>query len=116
MIRYAGLILCLIVLIGAMNIIGADIFIDALSFLLVAIGAIGYALLRQDGTSIIARFGDGAVYFGWLGTIIGLIAIAANKQGYFTDPEKLGPALAVALLSIFYGYSLRLLSYALDKR
>ena len=47
MIRYAGLILCLIVLIGAMNIIGADIFIDALSFLLVAIGAIGYALLRQ---------------------------------------------------------------------
>ena len=89
MIRYAGLILCLIVLIGAMNIIGADIFIDALSFLLVAIGAIGYALLRQDGKSIIARFGDGAVYFGWLGTVIGLIL----------QPLP-GPA------NIFYGYSL----------
>ena len=49
MIRYAGLILCLIALIGAINIIGADIFIDALSFLLVATGAVGYALLRQDG-------------------------------------------------------------------
>ena len=116
MIRYAGLILCLIALISAINIIGADIFIDALSFLLVATGAVGYALLRQDGKSAVTRFGDGAVYFGWLGTVIGLIAIAASKDGYFTEPEKLGPALAVALLCIFYGYSLRLLSYALEER
>ena len=115
MIKYAGLILCLIMLIGAMNIIGAKIFIDGLAMLLVVGGAIGYALLRHDGTSVISKFGEGAVYFGWLGALMGLIAIAANKDGYFTDLEKLGPALAVTLLTIFYGYILKLLSFALEE-
>ena len=112
-IRVAGFLLCLIVIFSAMNIIGAQIFMDALSLLLVLAGALGYAMLRNDGNPFIVKFGDGAIYFGWLGMLIGVIAIAANKAGFFTDMEKLGPALAVSLLPVFYGYVVRLLVYTL---
>ena len=46
------------------------------------------------------NFGVGAVYFGWLGTLVGLIAITGNRFMVWGDVEKMGPALAVAMLTI----------------
>ena len=60
----------------------------------------------------IKNLGNGAVYFGWLGTLNGLIAIAGNR---FDDMDKMGPALAVAMLTIFYGYLLKLITMAFEK-
>ena len=37
---------------------------------------------------------------GLLGTLIGIVQMLGNLE----DPSKIGPALAVALLSLFYGY------------
>ena len=53
-------------------------------------------------------FGDGAVYFGWIGSLIGLIAITGRRFATWGAIEKMGPALAVAMLTLFYGYMARL--------
>ena len=44
---------------------------------------------------------EGAVISGWLGSIIGAVLIAGNINGNW---EALGPAIAVMLLTWFYGH------------
>ena len=39
-----------------------------------------------------------AVYFGWFGTLIGLIALTAGKWDNWGDIDKTGLALSVAML------------------
>ncbi len=39
-------------------------------------GGVGFAPLRGESCNSFENFGYGAVYFGWIGTLIGLIAIA----------------------------------------
>ena len=39
-------------------------------------GGVGFALLRDESSNYFENFGDGALYFGWIGTLIDLIAIA----------------------------------------
>ena len=55
------------------------------------------------------------MYFGWLGTAVGLIAITGTPSFVWGDVEKLGPALAVAMLTVLYGYSLKLVTIALKE-
>ena len=63
----------------------------------------------------IKNFGQGAVYFGWLGALVGLIAITGNRFMVWGDVEKMGPALAVAMLTILYGYIIKLVTIALTE-
>ena len=51
------------------------------------------------GKDIYTYFGDGCPAFGMIGTVIGLIVIMAN----LSDPSKIGPGLAVALITTLYG-------------
>ena len=69
---------------------------------------------KSSGNHII-NFGQGAVYFGWLGTLVGLIAITGNRFMVWGDLEKMGPALAVAMLTILYGYIIKLATIALTE-
>ena len=55
------------------------------------------ALIQTDKTNP-----DGAVYFGWLGFIVGAIAILQNH-----DFQNVGPAVAINILPVFYGYLIR---------
>ena len=71
--------------------------------------------MRNNPAKHLANFGDGAVYFGWLGTLIGLIAITGNRFMVWGDVDKMGPALAVSMLTILYGYSIKLFTFALAK-
>ncbi len=41
------------------------------------------------------------VQAGWIGFLIGAVQMLANLD----DPAKVGPAVAVALLTVFYGYT-----------
>ena len=50
-----------------------------------------------------------------LGTLVGLIAITGNRFMVWGDIEKMGPALAVAMLTILYGYIIKLVTIALTK-
>ncbi|SMF46892.1 motility protein A [Pseudobacteriovorax antillogorgiicola] len=52
-----------------------------------------------DGAAIYDDMGESCPAFGMIGTVIGLIVIMAN----LADPSKIGPGLAVALVTTLYG-------------
>ena len=52
----------------------------------------------DEGQKIYRAVGDCAPAFGMIGTLIGMVMFAN-----MTDPSKLGPFMAVALLATFYG-------------
>jgi len=53
----------------------------------------------DEGQKIYRAIGDCAPAFGMVGTLIGMVQMFANM----TDPSKLGPYMATALLATFYG-------------
>jgi chemotaxis protein MotA len=53
----------------------------------------------DEGQKIYRAVGDCAPAFGMVGTLIGMVQMFANM----TDPSKLGPFMAVALLATLYG-------------
>jgi chemotaxis protein MotA len=53
----------------------------------------------DEAQKIYRAIGDCAPAFGMIGTLIGMVQMFANM----TDPSKLGPYMAVALLATFYG-------------
>src|SRR3954463_8937363 len=56
----------------------------------------------EEGQKIYRAIGDCAPAFGMIGTLIGMVQKFANM----TDPSKLGPYMATALLATFYGATL----------
>lgn len=54
---------------------------------------------HSDGRAVFENFAEAAPAFGMIGTVVGLIVIMAN----LADPDKLGPGLAVALITTLYG-------------
>lgn len=53
----------------------------------------------DEGSKIYRAVGDCAPAFGMVGTLIGMVSMFANM----TDPSKLGPFMATALLATLYG-------------
>lgn len=51
-------------------------------------------------TGAIMKMGGDAPAFGMLGTLIGLVVMLSNMGG---DPSSIGPSMAVALITTFYG-------------
>ena len=113
--KFLGLAICLGTLVGAAATVRIDLYVDILSFLFVLVGAVGFLVMKNKPKNHLQNFGQGAVYFGWLGTVVGLIAITGTPSFVWGDVEKLGPALAVAMLTVLYGYSLRLVTIALTE-
>jgi chemotaxis protein MotA len=54
---------------------------------------------HQKGRTIISKAGEYAPAWGMIGTLIGLVLMLNN----LTNPETIGPSMAVALLTTFYG-------------
>ena len=54
---------------------------------------------HQKGASIFISIGTYAPAMGMVGTLIGLVQMLQNLN----DPSRIGPAMAVALLTTFYG-------------
>lgn len=54
---------------------------------------------HQLGAEIFATMGAFAPALGMIGTLIGLVQMLQNMK----DPDSIGPAMAVALLTTFYG-------------
>ena len=113
--KFLGLAICLGTLVGAAATVRIYLYVDILSFLFVLGGAVGFLIMKNKPKNHLQNFGQGAVYFGWLGTVVGLIAITGTPSFVWGDVEKLGPALAVAMLTVLYGYSLKLVSIALTE-
>ena len=113
--RIVGVGICLAIIFGAILQVGHHLFVDINAALFVFGGAAGFVFFKKDPINRIKNFGQGAVYFGWLGTLIGLIAITGNRFMVWGDVEKMGPALAVAMLTILYGYTIKLITIAFIK-
>jgi chemotaxis protein MotA len=54
---------------------------------------------HKTGRNIFEGMGTWAPAFGMIGTLIGLVQMMANMS----DPSSIGPKMAVALLTTFYG-------------
>lgn len=54
---------------------------------------------NEEGIKIFRAIGDVAPAMGMIGTLIGLVQMMSNMD----DPKKIGPAMAVALLTTLYG-------------
>ena len=113
--KFLGLVICLGTIIGAVATVGIHLYFDILSFLFVLGGAIGFLVMKNEPESHIINFGEGAVYFGWLGTLVGLIAITGDRYLVWGDVGKMGPALAVSMLTVLYGYSIKIICISLQK-
>ena len=78
-------------------------FIDARSWIMVLVPAIAYGFSGSgnwNSQDRLRRFSHGAVFFGWLGSLIGAVLISNGLD----DLNALGPATSIALLTILYGY------------
>ena len=107
--KVLGILLMVGIVIFIMATINISYFFHLDALLLVTIGTIGYALAKNHNSSVFDNIGDGAVYFGWLGVLIAGIAIASD--GFMSNKlEDLGPALAMMLHPLFYGYFVRLIT------
>ena len=60
-------------------------------------GQFGRAMVRAD---ILKNMAAAAPAFGMIGTLVGLVIMLENLG---TNPEAIGPALAIALLTTLYG-------------
>jgi chemotaxis protein MotA len=56
-------------------------------------------ICQEKGETMFRGIGDSAPAFGMIGTLVGLVQMLAN----LSDPGNIGPAMAVALLTTFYG-------------
>ncbi len=56
-------------------------------------------ILQEKGEAMFRGIGESAPAFGMLGTLVGLVQMLSNLE----DPSSIGPAMAVAMLTTFYG-------------
>lgn len=54
---------------------------------------------HDEGARIFKAIGDSAPAFGMIGTLVGLVQMLSSMD----DPQSIGPAMAVALLTTLYG-------------
>ena len=86
-------------------------FIDANSAIFVLAGALCFSICTKGDWNSDARlnaFSEAAVLSGWIRALLGavLIGININTQGL----DALGPALAVMLMTVVYGYFIKALA------
>ena len=97
---------------SAMTFSVADMWMfDPTSFAIVIFGGALYTVarggVRQRLEEAVCNLGQGAVYWGWLAMLVGLIATGAH---YSAENNPDAPAaVAVALLSVLYAYAIKFL-------
>ena len=107
---FIGIICIIGLVIGTiLSVSDFGIFFDAPAFGIVIVGAFLYCIAAGgEAVDRIENFGIGAVRFGWLGFFIGIIIMSASN--IIISLDNIGPALAVALLTPFYGYFIKILT------
>ena len=109
--RIIGVIIIIGMVIGAASTIDLRMFIDLPSMLIVVGGSLGYVLAKGKSNNFIKNFGDGSVYMGWIGLMIGIVMIGNNPA----NTDNIWPAFSVAFLPLLYGYFIKIISTGLEK-
>ncbi|MAT88118.1 MAG: hypothetical protein CL532_06180 [Aestuariivita sp.] len=89
-------------------------YLDLPSIIVVVVLGVLFATAAKGDGSLIQKFGDGAVRSGWIGSIIGIIAIFGSEGFASGNMEQIGLSLAVCSLTVFYGYLLKMGAMILD--
>ena len=89
------------------------IFIDIPSIIIVLIIALAYSFNKNQK---IKNFGEGAIYGGWLGFLVGLISMSADFAFNQFNTEDFLLANSVLWLAVFYGYCVKVLMKILDNQ
>ena len=133
--RFVGFMISLVALVAAISFgSGITLFINAPSAIIVLCLGLGTVMFAHGASSpgllVRAAFGEveeahageaGAiaqtasksfVQAGWIGFLVGGVQMLANLD----DPAAIGPAVAVALLTVFYGYTLSTLLWLPTER
>ena len=84
------------------------LFFNMKSMWLVLAGAISFALMGNNNSEKIEFFSKGAVTFGWIGFVLGTVMMLANLE---VDPDAIGPAASIALLTVLYGYVIKAICF-----
>ena len=106
--RILGFIACAGMMVWVMDgAAGIAAFLDTISLAIVFGGGVAFAVAKggfnQNRNQALLNFAEGAVYWGWLGLIAGCVGIAANLR----ELSNLGPAASIAILTVFYGYTVK---------
>ena len=109
--RIIGVLIIIGIVVGTVSTIDFKKFIDLPSMLLVIGGSLGYVLAKGKSSNFIKNFGDGSVYMGWIGLMIGIVMIG----NHHVNTEKMWSAFSIAFLPILYGYFIKLISTGLEK-
>ena len=94
--------------------VGVGQYIDLNSLIVVIVIGALFAAAAKGEESLVQKFGNGAVRAGWLGSIIGIIAVFGSDGFAAGDLSMLGSAMAVCCLTVFYGYVFKLGAMILD--
>ena len=94
--------------------VGVSQYIDLNSLIVVIVIGALFAAAAKGEESLVQKFGNGAVRAGWLGSIIGIIAVFGSDGFAAGDLSMLGSAMAVCSLTVFYGYVFKLGAMILD--
>ena len=86
-------------------------FIDIPSIIIVLVISYAYSLNKKNK---IKEFGNGAVYAGWLGFLIGLVTMSFDFSSNNNNIEQFFLVNSVLWLIVFYGYSVKLITKILD--
>ena len=113
---FIGIICIIGLVIGTiLSVSDFGVFFDVPALGIVLVGAFLYSIAAGgETTDRIENFGIGAVRFGWLGFFIGIIIMSASN--IIISLDNIGPALAVALLTPFYGYFIKILTNVIVNR
>ncbi len=109
--RIIGVIIIIGIVVGTVSTIDYNKFIDLPSMLLVIGGSLGYVLAKGKSSNFIKNFGDGSVYMGWIGLMIGIVMIG----NHHVDTENMWSAFSIAFIPILYGYFIKIISTGLEK-
>ena len=109
--RIIGVLIIIGMVGGTVSTIDYNYFIDLPSMLLVVGGSLGYVLAKGKSSYFIRNFGDGSVYMGWIGLMIGLVMIG----NHHVNTENMWPAFSIAFLPLLYGYFIKLVTIGLEK-
>mgnify|MGYP007031136790 FL=1 len=71
--NFLGLAICLGFIVEAATYVGFHLFIDIMSLSFVLGGAVVFLVMKNYPENHVKNFGQGAVCFGWLGTLIGFL-------------------------------------------
>ena len=85
-------------------------FIDAISATFILVGVLCFGICANGEWKSDARlnaYSEGAVLSGWIGALLGAVLTGININ--MQDLDALGPAIALMLLPLLYGYIVRAL-------